>query len=272
MKHWIQALRIYSFTTTLLPMLIGFACLPSVDWSLAALIMACVFIAHAGTNMINDYYDYIYGVDWEHTRGSSRVLVNKQLKPHAVRNVSLGCFFISALIGIGIVFYTQRYFLFVVGGAALIIGYFYSATHLQLKRYGLGDLGVLISTGPLITSGIVYAQTATWPALPAIVGLLPGLLAVEVLHTNNLRDVASDKKAGLWNVAHIKGFGENYWWILLGATYLVQFGLIWQKHLSPYTLVTLLLLLFLRPRISIEKMALGHLLFNSVIALALFAG
>ncbi|MFH1067310.1 MAG: prenyltransferase [bacterium] len=269
-KIWIQAIRLYSFTTTFLPMLIGFACLPHADWLLAALIMACVFIAHAGINMINDYYDYIYGVDLEHTRGSSRMLVNKQLTPPAMLNASLGCFLASALLGVGIVFYTQRYFLLVVGGVALLIGYFYSATRLQLKRYGLGDIGVLISTGPLITSGIVYAQTGAWPIFPAIVGLLPGLLAVDVLHTNNLRDVESDKKAGLWNAAHIKGFGIAYWWCLLGAAYLIQFWMIWQGHLPSYTLVTLLLLTFLHPRISIERMALGHLLFNSVVALALF--
>lgn len=269
-KSWIHALRLYSFTTTLLPMLMGFVLVPDVDWSLALLIMASVFITHAGTNMINDYYDYINGVDQIHTKGSSRVLVNKQLTPIAMRNVSFACFVVGALLGLALIFYTRQYMLFAFGAVGLLCGFFYSATKFQFKRYGLGDLAVLISTGPLITTGIYYAHTGEWDNISFIAGLIPGLTAVNVLHTNNLRDVESDAKVGLWNIAHIKNFGVPYWWIVFCSAYVVQFWLIWQNFITPYSLVTLLLPIFIRPRIPIEKMALGHLLFNAVIVAALW--
>ncbi|MFZ5807167.1 MAG: prenyltransferase [Verrucomicrobiota bacterium] len=268
-QSWIHAIRLYSFTTTLLPMLMGFAFCPQWDWVLATLIILSVFVTHAGTNMINDYYDYIYGVDQIHTRGSSRVLVNKQLSPLAVRNVSWGCFVVGALAGLAVVFYTRRYELLLFGIFAVLTCFFYSSTKFQLKRRGLGDIGVLICTGPLITVGIYYAQTGQWDPWVCVAGLIPGLLAVDVLHTNNLRDVASDKIAGLWNIAHSR-WGVAYWWMILALAYGVQIVLIWNQKLSVYTLLTLLLPLIIHPRVSIEKMALGHLLFNSIVVFFLF--
>ena len=76
---WFQAMRPFSLTASVLPVVIGAVLAATfegpVEWPLFPLIIACSLLFHIGTNMVSDYFDYTRGVDRDETFGSSRVLI-----------------------------------------------------------------------------------------------------------------------------------------------------------------------------------------------------
>src|SRR6056297_1727301 len=78
---WWRSLRAYSLPMTLLPILCAFlyarATGSAVEWSLFPLMLFSGTLLHAGTNLLNDYYDYTLGFDTEEASGSSGVIQEK---------------------------------------------------------------------------------------------------------------------------------------------------------------------------------------------------
>ena len=76
---WVQAVRAFSFTASVIPVLLGglfaLGAQGTKAWYLLPLAVLGGLLLHAGTNLINDYYDFKNGVDRECSYGSSGVLV-----------------------------------------------------------------------------------------------------------------------------------------------------------------------------------------------------
>jgi 1,4-dihydroxy-2-naphthoate octaprenyltransferase len=74
---WIQAFRLYSLTASVTPMLLGTA-MASRDGFFFPLRFALVLVGavaiQIATNLINDYYDHLNGIDSAGALGSSRVI------------------------------------------------------------------------------------------------------------------------------------------------------------------------------------------------------
>jgi 1,4-dihydroxy-2-naphthoate octaprenyltransferase len=124
--------------------------------------------------------------------------------------------------------------------------------------------------GPIMTGGIVYCVTGHWDKYSLLIGMIPGLMAVLVLHTNNLRDRVYDARVGLWNFAHIEWFARPYWWLIFTGAYVIQGLLVYKQILPEWTLGSLFLLLVLRPNSSVEKIALGHLIFSLLVLVGIY--
>jgi len=75
---WFRAVRVFSFTTSLTPVLLGAVLAlgaADVRWELAPLVALGCALIHAGTNLVSDAADYRRGVDRPGTHGSSAVPV-----------------------------------------------------------------------------------------------------------------------------------------------------------------------------------------------------
>src|SRR3989441_10066201 len=74
---WWRAVRPFSFTASMTPVLVGtavaFASGPVSVWLFVATLVASVAI-HAGANLNNDYYDHVRGVDTVDAIGPSGVI------------------------------------------------------------------------------------------------------------------------------------------------------------------------------------------------------
>jgi len=73
---WIEATRPFSFTASVTPVLIGSVLVQSMSFFLGRFLLALfgsLFI-HIGTNLINDYYDHLSGVDTLETMSGSQVI------------------------------------------------------------------------------------------------------------------------------------------------------------------------------------------------------
>jgi 1,4-dihydroxy-2-naphthoate octaprenyltransferase len=107
-----------------------------------------------------------------------------------------------------------------IGLAGLLIGYLYTAPPVRLvARRGLGELGIALAFGPLVTAGVVYVLTQTLSPMAFLLGLPVGLLTANILLINEFPDMASDATTGKNHL--VVTFGKAYSsFIYLGIVFL----------------------------------------------------
>ena len=111
-----------------------------------------------------------------------------------------------------------------VGVTSIVAGYLYTGGPWPYGYHGLGDLFVFAFFGVVAVMGsyFVQAERLTWEA--AAIAMPMGCTVTAILVVNNLRDVASDRRAGKRTLAVIFGPGfarAQYALLLLGALALI---------------------------------------------------
>ncbi len=162
--------------------------------SALAALFGAVFI-QIGTNLANDYFDFIKGADSVDRIGPTRVTQSGLVSPSETKTAAVVAFGLAFLIGIYLVT-RGGWPIVIIGLSSILCGVIYTAGPFALGYKGLGDLFVLIFFGPVAVGGTYYVQTFSinWQVLAA--GIAPGLISVAILTVNNLRDVKSDSLAG----------------------------------------------------------------------------
>jgi len=153
-------------------------------------------LVHITVNVINDYYDYIGGIDLNTQRtpfsGGSGVLTSNLLKPKQAFWLATICLLIA--MGIGAYFVlTKGWILFPLLLIAGFSAYFYNV---YLAKWTVGELFAGLNFGPLIVLGSYFVQTGrySWEALVA--SLAPGILTSNLLFLNEFPDREADEKGG----------------------------------------------------------------------------
>jgi len=197
-RVWLLAARPRTLTAAVVPVLVGTAVAAAYGGfrplpALAALLTAmCIQI---GTNFANDFHDFQRGADTHERVGPQRVTQSGLVAPRTVRAAALGTFGVALVIGI---------YLAVVGGwpilitglASIAAGWAYTGGPWPFGYHGLGDLFVFVFFGLVATAGTTYVQLHAVPP-PAWIAAVPvGALATAILVVNNLRDIATDARAG----------------------------------------------------------------------------
>jgi 1,4-dihydroxy-2-naphthoate octaprenyltransferase len=219
---WLQATRPFSFTASVVPVLLGTvlgAVAGGIHPWLAVVALVGGLAIHAGANLVSDYYDFRNGVDAEDTYGSSGVLTGRLLTPQEVFLGGLLAFAIAAAAGAYLT--TVRGPIIVLLGVVGILGgFFYTARPVGYKYRALGDIGIFLLFGPLMVLGAYIVQTGTFSWMPLVVALPVGFLVTAILHANNLRDVPFDDRAGIRTLAMVAGGNGSraiYAALLVGA-------------------------------------------------------
>ena len=221
---WIQAIRAPSLSAAAIPVLLGVAVAARDGFfSMSRMILALVgaMAIQAGTNLINDYYDFRSGADSEQSLGPSMVIQRGLLSAEQVWRGGIVAFAIGALIGLVLV-YQCGWPILAIGIASIAAGYFYTASPVSLAYMALGEVTVFIFMGPAIVMGAYFvmamhfSSAALWASIPL------GFLVAGILHANNIRDIESDTRHGKRTLATILGrAGANYELIALDvAAYL----------------------------------------------------
>ena len=175
--------------------------------ALATLVFA--LLAHAGINVLNDYYDELNGTDRANTErvfpftGGSRFIQNGVL--NARKTLAYG----AALVGIVIVAglwltSVSAPNLIWIGAAGLFIGWAYSAPPLALNSRGLGEPCVAVGFA-LIVIGTDFVQRGAIAALPVAAAVSYALLVMNILFINQFPDRRADEAAG-----------KRHWVVILG--------------------------------------------------------
>ncbi len=166
----------------------------------AAIALALALLAHAGVNVLNDYYDHLNGTDARNRdrlypyTGGSRFIQNGVLTPRQTLAYGLLLFAAVVVGGLTLIGRTGPG-LFWIGLVGLALGWAYSAPPLKLNSRGLGELCVL--TGfLLVVVGADYVQRGAFAALPWLAGLPYALLTTNILYINQFPDRRADLAAG----------------------------------------------------------------------------
>ncbi|TMC20722.1 MAG: hypothetical protein E6J34_11795 [Chloroflexi bacterium] len=191
---------------------------------IAMLAIACLL--QAGASLINDYYDYLGGVDTANALGPGALIQQGLVKPARVLSVGLALLGSGALLGL-IVAASGGAIVYVLGLVGLLCAYFYSATTRPLSAIALGELIGFLIYGPCMTLGAYAVETGTISHEALIYSVPLGLLAAGVIHLNNIRDIEGDIQSGRRTMASLLGLNWSRAWCatLLLAAYLVIIGL-----------------------------------------------
>lgn len=175
---------------------------------MAALLVALT--AHAGINVLNDYYDELNGSDRANTErvppftGGSRFIQNGVLTTRQIGIfgaalvviVIVGGLWLAIISGPGLV---------AIGAAGLVIGWAYSAPPLELNSRGLGELCVALGFG-LIVVGSDFVQRGFFSMMPVVAAVPYAFLVTNVLYINQFPDRHADEITG-----------KKHWVVRLGA-------------------------------------------------------
>jgi 1,4-dihydroxy-2-naphthoate octaprenyltransferase len=227
---WVKEFRLRFLLFVTLPVILGsaiaYAYFPG-QFSLFYFILSAVamMLLHAGTIIINDYFDYTSGTDVVNRSrtpysGGSGMLPEKILKPGHVLAVSIACFAVCIVMGLFIVV-TRSTGVLLIGLAGVWLGVAYTVPPFKLAYRGLGELARLVAT-PLIVLGafLVQIPLSSWQgidtALPAIVACLAVSAPVALLNTAALYifefpDFEADRQTGKRNLVVRLGRARAAW-------------------------------------------------------------
>jgi 1,4-dihydroxy-2-naphthoate polyprenyltransferase len=230
LRIWWMATRPFSFTASITPVTLG-AVLAAYDghwnWLLFAITLIGSVAIHAGTNLINDYYDWRKGTDTPESLGPNRALQEGMLTPQQV--FWGGIFFFALGSGLGLyLVWTRGIFILYLGIFSVLAGWFYTAGPAAFAYVGLGEVVVFIFMGPVMVLGsyFVLTQQIAWEAI--LVSLPIGLLVAAILHANNMRDLEADLEKGKRTLANILGRenSKREYWLLVGGSYVLLAALV----------------------------------------------
>ncbi len=241
------------FTTTLIPLLLGIIIgwdeSGSFNWLYIVLAAVSLSLLHAGTNLIDDYYDYKSGAAsaMEETTpfsGGSRVLPDNLIEPKKILYAALIDFFLGSLVGLYLNNLLKGNIVLIFGLLGVFGGFFYTADPIKLGYRGFGELTVGLTHGPLVVLGGYYLQTQklSWPAFWA--SLPVGILVILILMINEFPSAKAYKTVNRRNLVVIWGKERclKLYMFLLFLTYLLIVSGVVFKIMPRYTLIALLTL------------------------------
>ena len=202
--------------------------------------LIAVLLLQISAHLINDYYDYLRGIDTNNSLGPGGLIQQGLIKP--VRVLALG------LIGLGLgtllgafVAVTGGWLVIAFGFMGVLAAYFYSGNPKGLSSLALGEFVCFFIFGPLLTIGSYMVQTGHLDRIVYIYSISLGLLATAFIHLNNMRDTESDAPAGKLTLASLLGLrmSRTLYVILVVGAYapIVALGL--PKH-APHVLLIVL--------------------------------
>ena len=201
---WWLALRPWSFTISLAPVLAGTS-LAMLDGyppnlALAAVaLLACVLI-HGGTNLQNDVGDFRRGADLSvasgrrasRPRGGCRRRRCRRPLRYRSHSLSSPAPMVAAHGGWPIV---------AIGVVSVAAGAVYTAGPRPVAYSGWGEAFVIVFFGFVAVGGTYYLHARSVASSALLAGAALGALAAAVLVLNNLRDIDSDRRAGKHTLA-----------------------------------------------------------------------
>jgi len=176
----------------------------------AAATLLFALMAHAGINVLNDYYDELNGTDRLNTdrvypfTGGSRFIQNGVLTAGQTRAFGASLLAIVAAAGLWLTSVSAPGLVW-IGAGGLFVGWAYSAPPFALNSRGLGEPCVAGGFA-LIVVGTDFVQRGAVAALPVLAAVSYALLVMNILYLNQFPDRRADAAAG-----------KRHWVVMLGA-------------------------------------------------------
>ena len=185
----------------------SYAAIHGIDWLGLTLAIVGILVAHVANNMMNDLADTEVGSD---TADYPRALY----APHPIltglvtKKQLVAAILLANVIDLVImIVLTVRHGwpIIVYALAGLLLSYAYTAPPLRLKKYGLGELDVFITWGPLMVGGVYYAGLGTVDWKVNLAAVTYALLPTTVLMGKHIDKIPYDEPIGTHTLPVILG-------------------------------------------------------------------
>ena len=243
--RWILITRAYAFPASIIPILlslfVGIKYGLGIHWVAFPLVLGTGVLFHTGTNLINDYYDFVNGIDVKGADQSTWAIAKNLVSENEARNLGILFFLLGFFLGIPLIL-MRGWGLAVLGLIGMAGGFFYTAPPFAYKYRGWGEICVFFLMGPLLCAAALFALTGKYLPVMFPFSLPLGFLVAAIMYGNNLRDIETDKRQDLKTLAVRLGYGKARWgypFLILGA-YAGIAGLYLSGRLGSWCLITFL--------------------------------
>jgi 1,4-dihydroxy-2-naphthoate polyprenyltransferase len=200
-------------------------------------------MAHATNNLLNDYTDYVKGVDKDNyyrAQYGPQPLEHGLLTKRQLLTYAAVTGLIALVAGLGLVFLQGGLTLLFLGlGAFFVLFYTF-----PLKYIALGEISVLIVWGPLMIGGGYYVITGQWDWNVILASLPYALGVTTVIFGKHIDKFEVDKEKGIHTMPVLLG-DRAARIAVIGMTvlqYLLVFYLVLTGFFSPVLLIVVLAL------------------------------
>jgi 1,4-dihydroxy-2-naphthoate octaprenyltransferase len=211
-RAWVMAARPKTLTAAASPVLVGsgLAVATGVFEPVAAtLALLCSFLIQIGSNLANDYYDYVKGADTDTRVGPTRVTQAGLIAPEQVRLAMIVTLAAAFVLGLSLVWIGGPVIL-AIGIASIVSAVAYTGGPYPLGYNGLGDVFVFLFFGLIAVAGTYYVQALVWAPVAFAAAVPVGALCTNILVVNNVRDAPEDALVGKRTLPARFGVGFGY--------------------------------------------------------------
>lgn len=212
-----------------------------------ALLVLGLTLAHATSNLFNDYWDAKHGIDT--SAGYFRPaylphpIISGMMSPRSL--FSLGLIHLIAVIGITAYFAAIRGpVVLLFAGLGILFLILYAGGPTPLKRIGLGEPTVFVVWGPLMVGGTFYVLNGYLPIWIIIASVPYAVVVTTVLLGKHIDKLEYDRELGIRTLPVL--IGERATRLLLKSliaiAYLAVVTLVFAKILPIWSLLSLLAL------------------------------
>lgn len=215
MKHWIEAARVRTLPLSVSGILVGSLyalAYPTqkhetptevYSWKVFSFAILTTLGLQILSNFANDYGDGVKGTDNADRIGPKRAIQSGVITKEAMKRAIILTSFLTFLsactliyFAFGMTYVWYSVFFLVLGLLAILSAIRYTVGNTAYGYRGYGDLFVFVFFGLVSTLGVnfLHSQEIAYDLILPAAAI--GLLSVGVLNLNNMRDEASDRKAG----------------------------------------------------------------------------
>ncbi len=256
-KAWIEAARLRTLPLAISTMIMGHTLAyvaGHFSWTIFIMSILTAVSLQVLSNFSNDYGDTVHGADSADRVGPKRAVQSGAISLKQMKAAVVIFAIVSLTLGLSLVIYafedwTRRIIFTALGLLSIWAAINYTAGSKPYGYSGKGDISVFLFFGLVTVTGSYYLQVKDIDLTILLPAYACGALSTGVLNVNNIRDIASDRKAGKMSIpAKIgKDSAKMYHLFLLtsAALALILYGVLESFGVSLKWLFVLLLPLLL---------------------------
>ena len=251
MKHWIEAARVRTLPLSVSGIIVGsfYAMSQAMfNWKIVIFSLLTTLGLQILSNFAKDYGDGIKGTDNEDRVGPKRAIQSGVISPQQMKTAIKITAVITLVFALLLIYFSFKesyllysLFFFVLGILAIASAIRYTVGKGAYGYSGYGDVFVFVFFGLVSTFGVyfMFSKEIDWLLLLPATAI--GFLSVGVLNLNNMRDEASDRKAGK-NTIVVKMGGAwakkyHFFLVLSAMVFMLAFAYLNDFHLDQYIFV-----------------------------------
>jgi len=207
-KAFLRVSRPPTLAATVVPMLVGGALawrtLQVMEWWAWLDIICIGFLMQIGANMLNEYFDYVKGLDTEESLGIGGIIVSGEVRPKVVWHWAIGLYVTALILGLILVIFRDPWLL-LMGALAIGAGFLYAGGPFPISATPFGEFFVFMIMGPLEITATELAAGGRITPMAWMASVPVGFLVASILLSNNLRDRIKDGNHGRRTIPVVLG-------------------------------------------------------------------